>query len=708
MQLIGRQNIMAEIAKTHQEKLETLKDYVEQSYEYFEHNYNRYSEFMQFVFASALDNDTISKLQALQKPVIEFNILETYISRQRGEFETHEPGLNVGLADGILPNNINQNIVDQINVIDGHLREIIDSSKNDGFQDKIYNDVLSGGFSVAKVYTDYINPYSFEQNICIERVFDPCLCGFDPLARQSHKGDGLYAYEIFPTYRDEFEREFGKAATKNMSFTRNVGSFNWSFNNNNQDILLRVFFYLKKKKKVKIAKLSNGKTILSKHYPQLIEIWNQNGLIEQPPIIIEERMTETETIGRYEFVESTMLEYIETDYTYLPLVFFDGNSVMVKQKGNGSVAQMTRPYVYQAKGIQKLKNFAGQTIANEIENLVQHKFIAAAEAIPEDYRDAYDNVQQAQVLVYNAFYDHNPEQPLPPPQEVQRTPTPPIVQETFMGCDQVTQSILGSYDAQLGITNGNTSGKAIMQGSMHSSAAAKPYLIGYINGLNRIANIILDLIPKYYVTPRTIPIRKPNGLRDYQVINDNSENSIKINYKPHELQVKVEVGVNTALQKQMSLEQIIRLMSASETFARFINENLDLFLDNVDMRGIEQMKLKAGEFMQRMQQMEQAAAQKPSPEQELINAEKEIELARIQQRKEQSEGELQIKASQLAIDKEKADAEFLRLLAEVEEKDAKNIREAQKFDAELTKDAVEMALNLSEHHRNAEENNNSD
>ena len=88
-----------------------------------------------------------------------------------------------------------------------------------------------------------------------------------------------------------------------------------------------------------------------------------------------------------------------------------------------ALSQMTRPYVYQAKGVQMLKNFAGQTIGAEIENMVEHKFMAAIESIPEDYRDAYDNPQQAQTLVYNAFYDKNPEQPLPPPREIQRTPT---------------------------------------------------------------------------------------------------------------------------------------------------------------------------------------------------------------------------------------------------------------------------------------------
>jgi len=58
---------------------------------------------------------------------------------------------------------------------------------------------------------------------------------------------------------------------------------------------------------------------------------------------------------------------------------------------------MTRPYVYHAKGAQKLKNFAGITLANEMENIVQHKFMIAKEALPkeQDWLAAYKRYSEA-------------------------------------------------------------------------------------------------------------------------------------------------------------------------------------------------------------------------------------------------------------------------------------------------------------------------
>ena len=687
-----------DITDSKADKLAYLKDCVRESHDYFKNNIDRFNEFQTFVYSTALTASDIAKLQVLQKPAIEFNILEAYISRQMGEFAEHEPGLAVSLADSVLPSHVDQQLAMTIDVVEGHTRDIINQATNDGFEEKIYKDLLSGGFSVGKVTTDYVNHMSFEQKIVIDRVFDPTMCGFDPMARLSHKGDGRYCFELIPKTKEDFEKEFGKDKTKHIEFTRQLSEFNWSYKNNNKKILLLCSFFEKVQKKEKIAKLSNGKVILAKHYKQIKEIWEIRQIIEQIPEIIETRETTVESIDHYIFCENEILSHEHTDYTYLPMVFFDGNSVMLKATGDGSTTQMTRPYVFQAKGVQRLKNFAGQTVAAQIENMVEHKILAAVESIPEDYLDAYKNPQLAHTLGYNAFYDKNPDQPLPPPREIQQTPTPVIVQETFMGTDQVTQAILGSYDAQLGITNGQISGKAIQQGAMHSSAAAKPYLMGFINGLNRIGEIILDLIPKYYVTPRSVPILKSNGERSYEIINDpNNPKSLKIKYKPEDLQIKIEAGINTTLQKQMALQQIIQLMSASEMFAKFVNEDgLMSLLDNIDIRGIDDLKIKAKEFMARLKEQQEAAAGQPDPVQEMIQAEVQVEAAKVEQKREQAQGELQIKASELAIEKQKADIDFMYLLKEVESLDAKNARDAQRLDADLTKDAVEMALDMSE------------
>jgi hypothetical protein len=717
-----------EIASIHSDKLESIKSKIEQSYKYMQPNYDRYQKFMKFVYDTALSADDVSKLIVLKKPNIEFNILEAYINRRIGEFILHAPSLQVRAADGLSSKQIDENLVETIEVVEGHIREILSTHNNDGFQSNLYRDTMGGGFSVAEVYTDYLSDLSFEQCIKVERVFDPTLCGFDPLAKTSHKGDGEYCFKIVPRTKEDFEAEYGKDSTKGMTFARdiNIDSFNWSYLNEEQSkynkILLECWFYQKERKSEKIAKLSNGHVIVKRHYDQLIDYWvNVARKIEQPPIIIEERWSELESIHFYKLVENRMIEHKLTNYKYLPLVFVDGNSATVKRSRYDASYQMCRPYVYAAEGVQRLKNFAGQCIASELETLVQHKFMVAIESIPEDYIDAYTNPQQAQVLAYNAFYEKNPNMPLPAPQVIQRTDTPSIVQATFEGTDRTTQSILGSFDAQQGIVGDRISGNALEQGSMQSDAASLPYRDNLIKALNRIGQILIDLIPKYYVTPRSVPIRKANGLLSYRVINDDvwkpemdengqpamdeegkpkmKNNRLNLNYDPESLQIKIEAGASSSMQKRYALDQLTKIIEVAPNLGDFMNnEGLDIWLDNLDIKGVEELKERAQKYMEAKKQQ----PPKPDPIEQAVEVEREKnrgqlmnDAEKIKVKREENEAKEAANAAELAIKEQEAHIEMLKVMNDLEEKHRRLALEENAHDSALSNEAIQVAVDIA-------------
>lgn len=169
---------------------------------------------MRLVFKTAFTNDDIQKLSTLSKPALEFNILEAMISRLRGEFAKQEPSIELRAADGVPIDQIDEDFEKTMKVIEDYIREIMATSTNDNMEYNIFSDLLGGGFSAAKVYTEYANELSFEQVIKMERVFDPKLVGFDPCARTSHKGDGDYCYEISPWKKEDFEREWAMRQLK--------------------------------------------------------------------------------------------------------------------------------------------------------------------------------------------------------------------------------------------------------------------------------------------------------------------------------------------------------------------------------------------------------------------------------------------------------------------------------------------------------------
>jgi hypothetical protein len=287
-----------------------------------------------------------------------------------------------------------------------------------------------------------------------------------------------------------------------------------------------------------------------------------------------------------------------------------------------------------------MKNFAGQSLCNEIENMMQSQWIAPIEAIPDndDYQYAYTNPQKATVVLYNQWKDNDPNQPVNPPQTINRPPIPPEISNTFMLSDQVIQGALGSYDAAMGVNDNDISGIAIMQGAMHSNAAAMPYTVGFIRGWNRLGEIYLDMLPKYYVTPRTLPIIKPDGKRDYYEIN--KPGGIQMDYDASALEVQVEAGVNFAVQKQIALKAMIQLMQASPQFAQFMNqEGLEVLLDNLDIKGIDNIKSMAAEWMKNQKQMQEQEAQKAQSEmgpEQMAQMQMQIEQAKIQQKARRS------------------------------------------------------------------------
>ncbi len=713
---------MAQVAQTHQDYLKTLKKNVEKAFAYNKPNIDRFHKFQKFVFQTAISPEEQETLTEMGKPIIEFNITNAPISRLCGEFSKQEPSIYVSSEDG--------DSVDPetLQVVEGHLRHILFESKKHNTQYNVYRDSLSGGFSQFKVWTDYAAEMSLDHVIKFGRTYDPTLVGFDPMAREIDKSDAAYCFEIFPKTKEDFKAEYPDVDLDKVGFRKNNPDFNWSYSlPNNEDIIILCQYYRKKKRRVKIVKTADNKVMTLDDYNKFIEDWAAEGLVHQPPAIISERWTDKVYICRYVAMETEVIEYKETVFKYLPLVFVDGDSVILKNSnsdsGSASLQQFCKPYIYHAEGIQKLTNFSGQVIANDFENMVMHKFKVAEESLPDqaEYRAAYDKWQIPNTLIYKSLWNDNPDHPLPAPQEIIRVPLPQEVVQTFNTSMQMLQNILGSYDASLGINDNQLSGVAIVEGATQSNAAAMPYVVNYMQSLNQVANIIVDLIPKFYKTPRTIPVVDKEGKRSYVKINQQNGQGVQFNYDENSLQVKVEAGVNFAIAKNKALQQIIALMNASPQFAEFINEEgLETLLDNIEFRNVDVLKGKVEawvkkkqsqpnpEQMQAQAQAQQAQAQMQLAQQKMQsdaqNAQQknQIEQQKLAQDAEKTKADVMLKTEQIVNERAKIDNERLAIEQKSGESQVKMIGDIAKAQAEEVRaksdlEMKEASLHLQAH-----------
>jgi len=303
------------VAKRYQDDLTKIKNRVKNAHEYFKQNYDRYNEFIRFVFESNLTSDDITLLQTRNMPQLEFNTLASRVARLLGEFSKQEPDIMVTADD--------EDKVDwmTLKVVEQHLRHVLLDIDNHHTRYQVMKDLLGGGFSVLKVYTDYANPMSMDQVIKMERA-EPTLCVFDKVARFSHKGDGMFCAELFPKTKEDFQAEYPDVPVNTMSFRRDFAGFNWSYLNDNSEIVVVGDYYEKKKQERTIVKVRDGKTMTIEDYHKMVDEWDD---ITVPPSIVgKPRKTLIDKIMRYRVIESQVLEHEETDYSMLPLVFVDG------------------------------------------------------------------------------------------------------------------------------------------------------------------------------------------------------------------------------------------------------------------------------------------------------------------------------------------------------------------------------------------------
>ena len=688
---------MVTVAKSASERLARIKEDVSTSYKYFEQNYKRFHEFRKYIFKESINEQQKAAMVQLHRPVLEFNILEAYISRLLGEFAQQEPSIVVSPAEGVP---IAYEVLD---VIEGHLRHIIHRADRDSFSYEIYKDILSGGYSVAKVWTDYSSPMSFHQQINLNRVFDPTLCGFDPAARAPHKGDGQYCFEVFPMDVKDFERDYPDVELKGINYERDFEGFNWSYKDSmGKKTVLVVDYFEKKKRRTRIVKLADGRVMTVKDYERMQAYWDEMNFIEQLPVILgKPRWTELEAICRYRVIENQVLEYEETDYTYLPYVFIDGNSINLTQGTSNVTYQMTRPYVYHAKGVQDLKNFAGMSLANFLENQIQSKFIVMKEAIPQedDYIEALTDIQKANTIVVNAFYENDPNQPIPMPiREVVNTGAPPEIMGAFQVTDPTTQTILGSFASNIGRDDTRLSGKAVIESASQGNAAAMPYIVGYLQGLTQIANIIVDLMPKYLIGKRTIPVMDSNGEQSYQEVN--MEGKPILDYKDRAIKVNIEAGVNFQVQKNKALEQIVALMQASQQFGQFMNspQGLKILVSNLTIYGADRLQESIDPYLQEQAQQQQQAMQMQqqamSQNPQMIRA--QAEMIKAQSDVQQNQIDNQFELARLATEKELADAKILEAEAKISQAQIDSAVRLEESQTSLEVHALESAAKLAE------------
>lgn len=702
---------MGKIAKRYQDRLKRIKANVDESRDFYKPCYEKFHDYRKFLFKSNISPEERNVLFLLKKPELEFGVLLPYFQRQMGEFATQEPFVSVAQN----PESDSNMHPELIKFIEGHLRhQFYEAQKSSTLMQTIHES-YSGGFSGMKIWTDYASPTSFNQVVKFGKGYDPTLMGWDPMAVQPHKGDGNYSFEIYPKRLKDAQRLYPEVDFDDLHFSRSVEGYTWSYSTDKDKYVLICDYFEKKFKRVKMHRLANGQTVSEEKYKQMLEMWDRSGTIAEPPAIVESKWADIERICRYIFMEDQVLEYEETDYPGLPHVYVPGDDIIYRESYGAPVQLLTTPYTAPAQDAQRLKNFCGQTLAAQIQNMIAHQIMIAEESLPKspDNLRAYTNPQEAMVMIWQAYDLDNPERAMPKPDIIPRIEPSANVVNLFMGCDQLIQNIMGTYDAAMGINNNQLSGTAISKAARQSNPTTIPRLTSFMQSLTRIAQLSVAMYPRIYITPRNLPV-KMKGETDTKYVRINEPNAFMLDYDDDALNVTVEAAPNFSIQRQDALDMLARLSQFIPGMQQFLGSvGLPIVFDNVEMRNADELKQKATEWLKQQEEAQQQAqqAQQQGAQQDPAMMKMQIEQGKLQQGQQELQLKMQkmqddkvAEAAKIGLDQQRVDSERLRIMMEAGQANVDRMIKHERNQTELSHAATELALKAaSQGHKHAKD-----
>lgn len=656
-----------------EEKLIALKKMVNEAYEASKENFSIYHNTRNFLFISNIDSEGRRILNALNDPEVEFNVVNAIVGRVLGEYSNQ----NIGFFVSPKKFDIEQMDLDRCKILAGHMKYCIESIDNY----EIGRDVITGGFGVIKIYTDY-EYNSFNLDIKPKRAYDPTLIVFDQFSTSKTKEDAQFYAELIPITKEKFKEEYGEDA-RPSSLT--INGLRMGKTHYKEDLILICHLYAKESKKVTIYLLDDNESVTQEEYDALVQKHKNAEIMGMLPQIVDKREEKCFDIVRYEFSNDKILRIKQTDFTDNSFIFCDGNSILTKTDRDESKL-IVIPMIKYAVQAQKLLNRTGQLIVKFMETLIHGKWLYPAESIPKDQEGAYDP-QQLRHVPYIQYDSQGRE--LRTPALLQNPPFPPEIMAIFNNCTALIQTIMGTYDAALGINDNNLSGKAIENGSLQSNAAIKPYVSNILESYKHLGKILLKLIPKYFAGRRTLPYISEDGSKRYQSLDDGS----LLNYNPKDYDIDVKATFNFELQKAKAMDSLIDMSKTLPSLSFILNnDGLPYIFDNYKFEGSDQFKLLAQEFLENKKRQEAMQQQQGPP----IPPEVQIQMQKVQNDVQKLQLEAKKLQQDFMLSQQKMDLEHKKVNAGILQQNEENEREREKLSTEREVHAMDNHIKHKE------------
>jgi hypothetical protein len=577
------------------------------------------------------------------RPCLTINVLPQFIRQVTGDQRQMRPSIKVNPVDS-------RGDPRTADVLAGLVRYIENRSNAKQVYTTAADSQVTAGIGHWQIITEYASSTTFNQELRIQGIDDGVQVLWDPDSVLPTREDAMFCHVPMDISRAKFKVKWPDAKSDGFAFDI-ANAEGWYTG----DSIRVSVYWVKKPIKRSLVLMPDGSiddiTDQTQGYGKA-ELQGAAEFYQARGARFEQR--DGFKVCRYLMTAADVLETTEWPGMHIPIIPVIGEEVRIGKE------VYRHGVVRYARDPQRMVNYYASAEAELMALQPKAPYVATLKQV-QNHIDIWDtaNTENHSVLIYDA----DPMAPGPP----QRVAPPQASQAIQLGKQQAledTKRVIGIYDAGLGAKSNETSGKAILARQREGDVGTFVYIDNFGMAIQRTGQILLDLIPHYYDTQRTVRIVGVDGAEDVvdinkPVIEDGLEKTIN-DLTVGAYDVTLETGPSYSTKREESRDGMREFIQAFPDVVPVIG---DLFAKMQDWPYADEI----GERMKVMQ----------PPEVKKMLAEKEAE----KNPREQPEPpqptpaeQMQMQAAQLeleakALENEKTKAEIAKIAKEIQTPD---------------------------------------
>jgi hypothetical protein len=471
-------------------------------------------------------------------------------------------------------------------IFNGMARHIEYISDADVAYDTACENQVSYGEGYIRILTEYCDDNTFDQDIKIGRIRNSFSVYMDPTIQDPCGSDAKWCFITEDISKADYERMYPDSAPITTLQSLGVGDQNLSQWLNEDTIRIADYYYVDYDRAT--LNLYPGNITAFAGTPEDKMLKGQFG---KP---LKTRESDRQKIKYCKINGYEILEEREWAGRYIPVVRIVGNEFEVD--GRLYVSGIVR----NAKDAQRMYNYWVSQEAEMLALAPKAPFIGYGgqfEGYETQWKTA--NTTNWPYLEVNPDVTDGSGSILPLPQRAQ----PPMASSGLLqakaGASEDIKASTGQYNASLGMTSNERSGRAILARQREGDVGTYHYGDNLARGVRHITRQLVDLIPKIYDTQRVARIIGEDGETDMVKIDPMQAEPVKkivdqegividkiYNPSVGKYDVVVTTGPGYATKRQEALEAMAQLLQGNPQLWQVAG---DLFVKNMDWPGAQEM-----------------------------------------------------------------------------------------------------------------------